>query len=273
MTMYATHSAIGTSGRLSSVSYPQMPLSFCVVIPMYNEAQGAERCIRAVCAALDDLPYRTALIVVNDGSRDETGEILAHLQLEYARLDIVTHSQNGGYGSGLKSGTQRAAELGFEYVLFMDSDLTNDPKDLGSFVDKMLAGFDFIKASRYVVGGAMVGVPWWRALISVVGNRVAGWLYGLPIRDCTNGFRAVRIPILQQMQLSEPGFAIIMEELYQAKFLARTFCEIPYTLTARAKSEKASSFAYHPRVFYSYLKYPVKSLLTQAPRHIPSPTL
>jgi dolichol-phosphate mannosyltransferase len=250
-----------------------MPLSFCVVIPMYNEAHGAEKCVRAVCEVLEQMPHRTALIVVNDGSQDETGEILERLKAEFQRLEIVTHSRNRGYGAGIQSGTERAAELESDYALFMDSDLTNHPRDLPLFVDKMLAGFDFIKASRYIPGGGMVGVPWWRMMISIAGNRLAGLLYGLPIRDCTNGFRAARVPILRQMTLNEPGFPVIMEELYQAKFLARTFCEVPNILTARAKTEKASSFTYSPRVFYSYLKYPVKCLLTQAPRRAPLPTL
>jgi dolichol-phosphate mannosyltransferase len=236
---------------------------------MYNEAEGAERCIRAVCSSLKEIPHPTGLLVINDGSCDETGEILTHMQAGYPELEVVTHQQNGGYGAGIRSGSKRAAELGFDYALFMDSDLTNDPKDLPLFVEKMLQGFDFIKASRYVDGGGMVGVPWWRQWISIVGNRIAGALYGLPVRDCTNGFRAVRVSLLQQMQLTERGFPVIMEELYYAKYLAQSFCEVPNTLTARARDEKGSSFAYRPAVFYSYLKYPVKCLLTRRPRQTP----
>ena len=243
-------------------------VSFAVVIPVYNEEQGAEKCVRTVCAALDSFVNRTALIVVNDGSSDGTGDILTRLKPEYSRLTVVTHEQNSGYGSALKTGARQAAEMGFDYVLFMDSDLTNDPKYLPLFVAKMQEGYDVIKASRYVRGGAVTGVPAWRVLISVVGNRVASALYGLPISDCTNGFRAVKTKILQQMQLHENGFAIIMEELYQAKFLAKTFCEVPYTLMTRtAESVRPSSFLYRPRVFFDYLKYAVKSFLNQAPQH------
>lgn len=247
--------------------------SFCVVIPMYNEEAGAEKCVRTVCQALEALPYRTALVAVNDASRDKTGDILDRLEPECSPLTVLTHESNLGYGSALKTGARYAAEMGFDYVLFMDSDLTNDPKYLPLFADRMLAGCDVIKASRYIRGGAVVGVPSWRVFISVIGNRVASLLYGLPIRDCTNGFRAVRTAILRQMQLQENGFAIIMEELYQAKFLARTFCEVPYILTARAQGERPTSFFYRPKVFYNYLKYAVKSFLNQAPRHISQPVL
>lgn len=248
----------------------EMNVTFAIVIPMYNEEQGAEKCVCAVCAALNLLPNQTRLIIVNDGSRDGTRDILTRLESEYSRLTVVTHAHNRGYGSALKTGTDQAARLGFDYVLFMDSDLTNDPKYLTRFVPKMQEGYDVIKASRYIKGGTMVGVPPWRVFISVVGNRVASALYGLSLNDCTNGFRAIRTGILQQMQLHENGFVIIMEELYQAKFLAKTFCEIPYTLTARTGTIRPSSFAYRPRVFYDYLKYVLKSFLNQPPRHIRS---
>jgi glycosyltransferase involved in cell wall biosynthesis len=238
---------------------------------MYNEETGAEKCVRTVCKVLDELPYRTALIVVNDASRDRTGEILFRLAPEFRRLIILTHSQNRGYGGGLKTGARRAAEMGFDYVLFMDSDLTNDPKYLPLFIERMLVGYDVIKASRYTRGGGVVGVPVWKVFISVIGNRVASLLYGLPMRDCTNGFRAVRTAVLKQMQLQENGFVIIMEELYQAKFLDSTFCEVPCTLTARAKGDKPSSFFYRPKVFYDYLKYAAMSFLNRAPRHISQP--
>ena len=240
-------------------------LSFCVVIPVYNESAGVDKCIRSVCNRLNSLPYRTALIVVDDGSSDDTGLILKRLVAEFAELHVLSHNKNLGYGSALKSGTKRAAEMGFESVLFMDSDLTNDPMYLPLFVEKMKQGYDVIKASRYIDGGRVSGVPVWRTIVSVIGNRVAMMLYRLPIRDCTNGFRAVKTDILCRLHLQENGFAIIMEELYQVKFLARTFCEVSYTLGARAKSDRPSSFAYHPKVFFVYLKYAIKSFLKIVP--------
>lgn len=245
-------------------------VNFAVVIPMYNEELGVEKCVRTVCQALDSLTNQTALIAVNDGSHDQTGIILSQLEKEYSRLIVITHEKNQGYGCGLKTGMRQAAELKFDYVLFMDSDLTNDPKYLPRFVERMEQGFDVIKASRYIKGGAVVGVPAWRRIISIVGNQIARLLYGLPINDCTNGFRALKTSLLQQMNLQESGFAIIMEELYQAKFLAKTFCEVPYTLTDRSAAIRPSSFIYRPKVFYNYLKYPIKSFLNHPLAHIQS---
>jgi glycosyltransferase involved in cell wall biosynthesis len=235
---------------------------------MYNEESGAEKCVRALCRALQDYPYRTVLVVINDGSVDATGEILRSLEPEFDKLTVVTHRVNAGYGGAIRTGIRKATELGFDYALFMDSDLTNDPKYIEHFIEKMLAGYDVIKASRYISGGQAVGVPAYRVFISTIGNGVSRLLFGLPITDCTNGFLAMKVTILKQMPLTERGFAVIMEELYYAKFLAGTFCEIPYILTARPDVVRKSSFHYRPKVFYRYLKYAAKSFLKIAPQHI-----
>jgi len=241
------------------------PLSFCVVIPMYNEELGAERCVRSVSDELGSAPCRTALIVVDDGSTDRTPEILHRLAGDYKKLIVLSHERNAGYGSALRTAARRAAADGFTYALFMDSDLTNDPKYIPMFVQKMLLGYDVIKASRYSKGGEVQGVPAHKVAISAIGNRIARFLFRLPISDCTNGFRALKVDLLTRMTTTEPGFPAIMEELYLAKSLSSSFCEIPFALTSRTNKQRPSSFAYRPRVFYRYLKYAVRSFFRIAP--------
>lgn len=228
---------------------------------MYNECEIAARCVEAITKQLRLSSVRSGLIVVDDGSSDGTAAVLDSLQPTTPNLFVVHHVHNGGYGAGVQTGIKKAFELGFDYVLFMDSDLTNDPKYIPLFVEKMQEGCDVIKASRYMTGGGAVGVPKYRVLISSVGNRLSRFLFGLPLTDCTNGFRAARVSILLRLPLKETGFAIIMEELCYAKHVAKTFAEIPYTLTARPKVGRPSSFAYRPAIFFRYLKYAVKSLL------------
>ncbi len=233
---------------------------------MYNEEDGAEACVRAVCEELCKLPNHSTLIAVNDGSKDRTGEILARLAQLQPRLTVVDCARNSGYGSALRRGLERASRDGYEYVLFMDSDLTNDPRDIPRFVAKMEESFDVIKATRYSHGGKVTNVPFYRVAVSVVGNRLAHCLYGLPVHDCTNGFRAVKVGLLMQMKLSENRFQIIMEELYWSKFLAKTFAEVPVVLTNRTSEQRATSFSYSPKVFWGYLKYPVQAFLGIRPQ-------
>jgi glycosyltransferase involved in cell wall biosynthesis len=233
--------------------------AFCVIVPMYNEEGGAELCVRRICSSLAGIRYASQLIVVNDGSYDRTGPILDRLALELPNLTVIHHQQNAGYGAALRTGIRKAAEAGFDYALFMDSDLTNDPADIPKFVAQMERGVDVIKASRFISGGGMQGVPWQRSIFSRSGNRVARMLFRVGVRDCTNGFRAVRVPILKRMHLRESGFPIIVEELYQAKSLARTFCEVPVVLTNRSADRRPTSFSYKPETFVKYLTQALKA--------------
>jgi dolichol-phosphate mannosyltransferase len=226
---------------------------------MYNEAGNAETCVRAVCARLERIPHSSALIVIDDGSADGTGDILKHLEPLFPRLLLLRHTRNAGYGAALRTGIEKAVRDGYTYALFMDSDLTNNPDDIPRFVEKMESDVDLIKASRYVPGGQMKGVPWKRRMISAAGNRVAHILFGMGLRDCTNGFRAVKTRILARMKLIEKGFPIIMEELYYCKFLAKSCSEIPVVLTNRTKEQRGTSFSYRPQTFGKYLHYGLKA--------------
>jgi len=240
---------------------PASSPSFCVIIPMYNEEAGAEACVAAVCATLDKLPNRSALCAIDDGSRDRTGEILARLAAAHPKLSVATHPVNRGYGSALRTGISHAAQNGFDYALFMDSDLTNDPADIPRFLAEMRRGADVIKASRFAGGSGMQGVPFRRAVVSRLGNRVARLLFGVSVRDCTNGFRAVRVSLLARTNLRENGFAIIVEELYQLKFLARSYAEVPVILTSRRQGLRPTSFSYTPAIFWKYFRYALKARL------------
>lgn len=244
-------------------------MKVCIVIPMYNEEVIAQKNLCVIMEYTRNLPQQTTVLVVNDCSTDKTGEILELIRKSQLdnHLQIISHSKNLGYGGACRTGTQYAIQNRFDYVLFMDADFTNHPKYLIEFYKKMAAGFDYIKASRYVLGGKVEGVPRWRALISIIGNGIACWLYGLKIHDCTNGFRAGRVDIYKKMQLAENKFPVIMEELYQAKFIAKTFCEVPYILTARVKG-RPTSFTYKPEVFFDYFKYALKSFFKIIPQYM-----
>ena len=236
-------------------------LRICIVVPMYNEERIANLSVETILGYARSLPPVVTLLVIDDGSRDKTGVILKYFADKYPpdSFAMISHTANQGYGAALKTGIRYAIDGKYDYVLFMDSDLTNHPRYIANFYEKMHVGWDYIKATRYAKGGRAEGVPWHHRVISVGGNCIARALYGLPITDITNGFRAVKVDILKQMNLSENNFAIIMEELTQAKGLTRSFCEIPYTLTSRAKEQGTTHFSYSPKTWMRYLKHAVKS--------------
>ncbi len=238
-------------------------MRICVVVPMHNEEAIAKTSIETILSYTELLSGIVTVCVVNDGSQDATGDILEELLNDYEKeqLQLISHSHNEGYGKALQTGIRFASDNSYDYTVFMDSDLTNHPKYLERFYEKMEEGWDYIKATRYSKGGGTQGVPWGHKVMSVIGNHIAGFLFGLPLTDFTNGFRAVKTDILKQIDFKETGFVVIMEELYQAKFLTESFCEIPYILTSRKEDHGNTHFSYGPRVCMQYFKYAIKSFL------------
>jgi dolichol-phosphate mannosyltransferase len=232
-----------------------------VIVPMFNEELGAAKCIQAICSKLArDLPSGH-LIVVNDGSIDQTGKILEDLKDKYT-FDVVTHAQNRGYGAAIATGALDAHKKGFEFGLMMDSDLTNDPGLIKEFYRVVSSGqFDLVKASRYIEGGGVDGVPWFRRLPSILGNYFASICFGLGIRDCTNGFRAIRLDLVAHENFRERGFAAIMEELVILKGKKVRATEIPYILTSRSSDLADSKFSYSWKTVRKYLFYSLQALV------------
>ena len=245
----------------------------CIAIPMFNEEANAERCVAAVTAVLEKLEPGVDLLVCDDGSKDGTVSILKTCAAKYPRFAFVEHGVNKGYGKAIETLGAEARRRGYEFALFMDSDLTNDPALVPRFMALLREGYDLVKASRYVPGGGMEGVPPERMRVTIWGNRIASALFGMGIRDCTNGFRAVRLSKLEGFTATERGFASIVEELVYLKRAGVRPTEVPYTLTARQKDQGTSKFRYKPSVFWAYFKYALRARFVwrRGPRSIAQP--
>lgn len=233
--------------------------SVAIIVPMFNEEKGAAICVNRVFQEINKLKHQIRMIVVNDGSFDSTLEILKKRKTKFKdKLIIVSYLRNKGYGKALQEGIRIASQEMFEYALFMDSDLTNDPRDIRKFIDKLDTNPDCVKASRYIKGGSMKNVPFKRQLISKLGNNVASLMFGFGIHDCTNGFRMTKISFLKRIKYRESSFSIILEELYYLKKFNAKVIEIPVVLNSRANTK--THFQYKPITFYNYGKYVIKAL-------------
>lgn len=233
-----------------------------IIIPMYNEELGAKKCIESVISEIKKINHPIKLLVVNDGSKDQTENILLKSQTEHKKyLTVVSYKKNRGYGSALQEGIKQALLQKCTYGLFMDSDLTNNPKYIIDFVKIIPQGYDIVKASRYISGGKMQGVPTKRLIMSYSASLVARTLFRMGIKDVTNGFRMIRLELLKDTKFKENSFPIILEELYILKKKRARGYEIPNILTARKNS--ASHFQYNYATMWGYLKYALKASLVQ----------
>ena len=232
-------------------------MKVCILMPMYNEEAIAQESLETTHSYIKKLPPLVHLLLVNDGSSDGTERIVLEVinKLDTDNVKIVSNKINLGYGGALKTGIQYTIDHNYDYVLFMDSDMTNHPKYLEDFYQKMLEGWDYIKATRYSKGGGVDGVPMKHYIISRSGNLFAKMISRLPLNDMTNGFRAVKVDILRQINLKENHFCIIFEEIMKARNITDKFCEIPYILGTRDKTARPTKFSYGPSTLWNYLKY------------------
>jgi glycosyltransferase involved in cell wall biosynthesis len=230
-------------------------LSFCVVVPMYNEELNVERCVNTIHGFIGKLKCKTLMIAVNDGSTDGTGVILKKLADNMSGLVVETHQINKGYGATNLTGAKRAYKEGYEYALFMDADLTQNVEYLYTFIEEMNKGVDFIKATRYAKGGGVKGVPFGRWVVSLMGNGIIKIFFRLPLTDYTNGFRAVKTRLLSQIECQDSSFSYLIEEVKKISKFARSYAEVPYILTVRESKYSKSKFQYSLKVYCRYLSY------------------
>lgn len=235
--------------------------SLGVVVPIYNEAASIERACREVVDAVRRYRGRALVIAVDDGSADDSAEIVERLTAELPGLELVRHEQNAGYGAALRTGARRAQELKLDYVAFIDSDLTNPPSDLVKIGELAAQGHPYIKASRFVPGGDMSAVPFARRIVSRTGNIVASALFGTRVRDVTNGFRAGRTDLICSWPTTERTFAVIVEEFAYAQRDGIVPVEFPTSLSSRTGQQRGSAFSYSPELIRSYLRYPMRAFL------------
>jgi len=243
-----------TSSEADSLPWP----SLAVVIPIFNEAATIEQACKAIVEVVRAYPGTARVIAVDDGSRDSSVQTVTFLADELRELELLRHEANRGYGEALRTGAQRARDLGLEYVAFIDSDLTNPPSDLLKIGRLARQGHPYIKASRFIHGGEMSGVPFQRRVVSRVGNVVARALFGTDVRDVTNGFRAGRTEMICSWATREKTFAVIIEEFARALETGVRPVEFPTSLSARSAIQRGSVFAYSPSVIWSYMRYPLR---------------
>jgi len=221
-----------------------------VVLPAYNEAGNLGPLVREIDSVLNASASASRIIIVNDGSTDGTADELRTLAHALPSLDVITHPVNRGMAAALKTGIARACETKCDAAVFLDSDLSHRPADMPAMLAALANGADVVLGSRFVPGGGMLGVPWWRVVISRSGNAFGRMVLGVPFRDLTTGYRAVRRAVLEAIALGEDGFTIQLESVIRAYAAGYRVVEVPIVLGTRRHGE--SSMSYSPQLFRDY---------------------
>jgi glycosyltransferase involved in cell wall biosynthesis len=178
--------------------------SLSVFFPAYNDAPSLPGLIEKTFAVLSANVENFEVIVVNDGSGDDTAAVLGDLGSRFgSRLRVIDHGENRGYGAALRSGFAAAQH---DLVFYTDGDGQYDVGELPLLLREMKDGVGLVNGYKLERHD-----PWHRVFIGWTYNRLARALFGIRLRDIDCDFRLIRRDILQRLQLRSHTGSICVE--------------------------------------------------------------
>jgi dolichyl-phosphate beta-glucosyltransferase len=201
----------------------QESLDLSIVIPAYNEAERILPTLGAMAVVISGLGYTWEIIVSDDGSKDNTVQLVE--ELGWKNLRVIKHA-NTGKGGAVKRGV--LASRG-NYILFADADNSTPVEELPKLMSKLHEGFDLAIGSRAANGAKEENKNILRHLISWGLRTVAGLLSGVRVKDTQCGFKLFSRDAAQELFQRQQmlGFSFDLELLYLANKLGYKVIEVP----------------------------------------------
>ncbi|MRS11584.1 MAG: glycosyltransferase family 2 protein [Actinobacteria bacterium] len=191
-----------------------------VLLPVYNEA-GTVACVLDAVRRV----WRGRIAVVDDGSSDGTADALTLRD----DVEVITHAANAGYGRSMIDGFAHALATGAGAVVTMDCDGQHEPMHIPEFL-AALRDCDIASGSRYLPTSEVAGeAPPSRQDVNRTVTSVINAATGWSLTDAFCGFKAYRASALEQMRLSEPGYAMPLELWAEAYRTGLCVVELPVT--------------------------------------------
>jgi len=185
-------------------AWRKYPESLSVFFPAYNDAPSLPGLLARTFDVLRRHVEDYEVIVVDDGSRDGTAEILRSLQQQYAPyLRVVTHPENRGYGAALRSGFEAATK---DLVFYTDGDGQYDVGELPKLLAQMTPETGLVNGYKLERRD-----PWHRIWIGKVYNALARFLFGVRLRDIDCDYRLIRRSVLSNMELTSTSGTVCVE--------------------------------------------------------------
>jgi glycosyltransferase involved in cell wall biosynthesis len=190
-----------------------------VFFPAYNEEANIKDTVGKAIQVLDGIAEKYEIIIVNDGSSDETGEVSAELAKKNKNIKVLTHSQNKGYGEALKTGFYNAK---YNWIATVDSDGQFDFSEITKLIEKsenadIVIGFRIDRKD-----------PLLRKIYGFVWTLLANLLLGVNVRDVDCSFKLVKKEVIQKIPKLEStrGAMISPELLAKAKYQGYKISEV-----------------------------------------------
>lgn len=210
-----------------------------VVMPTYNEHENLPHIIEAVLAV--DPVFE--ILIVDDNSPDGTGKLAEEIASRNSRVKVMHRPGKLGLGTAYVSGFKYALQNGYDVVFEMDADFSHHPRYLVPML-KLLEDADIVVGSRYIKGVNVVNWPMSRLLLSYFANIYTRIITGIPVKDSTAGFVAIKRKVLESINLDEiksDGYSFQIELKFRAYKKGFRIVELPIIFEDRTRGKSKMS--------------------------------
>jgi dolichyl-phosphate beta-glucosyltransferase len=228
--------------------------SCSIVIPAYNEEKRLPRTLHSIIAFRHAKSWDIEIVVVNDGSKDKTADVVRGFAQEYSFIRLVDNSVNCGKGRSIRDGVHHAEG---DVIFFADADDSTPITDAEKLLEAIDHGAEIAIGSRWVDRDLQVQPqPWYRRLNGRFYNLLMRGILGLNYKDTQNGFkgftRAAAKAIFPRQRISGWGFDA--EVLFLAKKFSFSVKEVPVEYTYYAEGSKIRPYRDGARMLMELFK-------------------
>ncbi len=212
--------------QTNNITYQEKPF-LTILLPCYNEEAILSNNVKILIDYLNDITFKYTweVLLVNDGSKDKTGEIANELSAGNKNIRVIHHPVNLNLGNALKTGFKNANG---EIIVVLDIDLSYSADHIKTMVDKMVeTSCDIVVASPYMKGGKVTEVPFSRKIMSKWVNKFMHYAAQDKFYTFTGMVRAYRTSFIRTMNLKTKDYEINPEIMYKAMILRAQIVEIP----------------------------------------------
>jgi glycosyltransferase involved in cell wall biosynthesis len=198
-----------------------------IVAPCYNEEAILVANINTIITYLEskEEKYRWEILIIDDGSKDKTGEIADNLEKQNNHIRVIHHHVNLNLGNALQTGFRNAKG---EIIVVLDIDLSYEVDNIEKLVDKLIQeSADIVISSPYMKGGKVTAVPFLRKIMSKWVNNFMRFSAQDKYYTFTGMVRAYRTPFIRSVNLKTRDYEINPEIMYKAMILRARIIEIP----------------------------------------------
>jgi glycosyltransferase involved in cell wall biosynthesis len=195
------------------------PVGLTVFFPAYNDSGTIASLVIAAHRTAEALTPDFEILIINDGSADNTAEIADELARTYPRVRVIHHARNRGYGGALRSGFSEASK---DVIFYTDGDGQYDPSELALLWSRLADDVDLVNGYKISRSD-----PWHRIVIGRVYHHTVKLLFGLKIRDVDCDFRLMRRAIFDRVHLRHNSGVICLEMMKKVQDAGYRIAEVP----------------------------------------------